>query len=324
MRVFITGGSGIMGGYVLRALLTAGHEVTNYSRTPQHSSDVRFIPGNIMDLEAMKLACSGHEAFVHLAAIPGPGRASPDQLLNVNVQGTVHALEAVIAADIPKFVFASSGAATGFSFQKKRLVPQYAPLDEEHPCAPQDDYGLSKLLSEVACRRYSDAFGTSTLCLRINNNWYLERQGAEVVVQSSWARGMTVEQIWSGRYRRMVQDRPDDVWPTPGPPSPSNLLWAVTDARDGAEAFVRAIEADGLHHEVFNITADDTTSLRPSSELMRTYYPETLLREPLCGFATLVSHEKASRLLGYHPQFSWRTSEFAEWLTANRPGTASS
>jgi uncharacterized protein YbjT (DUF2867 family) len=32
MRVFVTGGSGIMGGYVLRAFLTAGHEVTNYSR----------------------------------------------------------------------------------------------------------------------------------------------------------------------------------------------------------------------------------------------------------------------------------------------------
>jgi nucleoside-diphosphate-sugar epimerase len=316
MRVFVTGGSGIIGGYVLRALLTAGHEVTNYSRTRQHSSDVRFVPGDILDLNALKLACVGHDAFVHLAAVPGPGRASPDQLLHVNVQGTVHTLEAAVQANIPKFVFASSGAASGFSFQTKRLVPQYAPIDEEHPCRPQDDYGLSKLLSEIACRRYSDAFGISTLCLRINNNWYLDRRDAEQVVQSSWARGMTVEQIWSGRYRRMVEDRPDDVWPTPGPPLPANLLWAVTDARDGAQAFVRAIETDGLHHEIFNITAADTCSLRPSLDLMCVHYPETPLTKPLSEFETLVSHEKAARLLGYRPQFSWRKSEFAEWLSA--------
>ncbi len=303
-----------MGGYVLRALLAAGHEVTNFSRTPQHSREVRFAAGDILDLDAFKQACLGHDAMIHLAAVPGPGRATPDRLLNVNVQGTVHALEAAVGAGMSKFVFASSGAATGFSFQRKRLVPQYVPLDEEHPCAPQDDYGLSKQLAELTCKRYSDAFGLSTLCLRINNNWYLTRREAEVVVQSSWARGMTVEKFWSGRYRRMVEDRPDDTWPTPGPPSPVNLLWAVTDARDGAQVFVDALAVEGLHHEVFQINADDTSSQHCSSDLMRRHYPETPLRQPLSDFATLISHDKATRLLGYRPRFSWRNSEFAEWL----------
>jgi nucleoside-diphosphate-sugar epimerase len=125
---------------------------------------------------------------------------------------------------------------------------------------------------------------------------------------------MTVEQFWSGRYRRMVADRPDDVWPTPGPPSPVNLLWAVTDARDGAESFVRALAATGLGHEVFQINADDTCSRRCSAELMHDHYPETSVRQPLTGFATLVSHDKATRLLGYRPVYTWRDSEFAEWL----------
>jgi nucleoside-diphosphate-sugar epimerase len=303
-----------MGGYVLRALLAAGHEITNYSRTPQHSREVRFVAGDILDLDSLKQACLGYDALIHLAAVPGPGRAAPERLLYVNVQGTVHALEAAVAAGIPKFVFASSGAATGFSFQKKRLVPRYVPLDEEHPCEPQDDYGLSKRLGELTCKRYSEAFGLSTLCLRINNNWYLDRAGAEMVVRSSWARGMTVEQIWSGRYRRMVEDRPGEVWPTPGPPSPVNLLWAVTDARDGAQAFVRAVAASNLPHEVFQINADDTCSQCCSVDLLRAHYPETPVRGPLPGFATLVSHDKATRLLGYQPVYSWRESEFAEWL----------
>jgi nucleoside-diphosphate-sugar epimerase len=48
-----------MGGYVLRALLAAGHGVTNDSRTQQLSTEARFTPGDILDLDALKLACLG-------------------------------------------------------------------------------------------------------------------------------------------------------------------------------------------------------------------------------------------------------------------------
>ena len=41
--------------------------------------------------------------------------------------------------------------------------------NEQHPCAPEDEYGLSKLLGEAMCRRYSAAYGLATICVRINS-----------------------------------------------------------------------------------------------------------------------------------------------------------
>jgi len=312
MDILVTGGSGTIGGYVLRALQRAGHTLSCYSRTAPLVEDVRFIQGDILDLDQLRSACRGHSAVVHLAAVPGPGRATPEQLLHVNAIGTVHALEAAVQADAGKFVFASSGAASGFSFQKREIVPRYLPIDEEHPSEPQDEYGLSKLLGELTCKRYTDAFGIQTICLRINHNWYLDWEGAEVAVRSGWARGFRVEELWTKRYRKCLEDA-DGEWPVPGPPPPRNLLWAVTDARDAAQAFRLAVENDDIEHEVFQINAGDTCSTEETHALIARHYPDVPLQAPLKGYASLVSHAKATRLLGYQPAYTWREGDFQTW-----------
>ena len=325
MKILVTGGSGTIGGYVLRELHRAGHSVTSFSRTAPRVDGAGFVKGDIMEPVQLAAACLGQDAVIHLAAVPGPGRATPAQLLNVNVIGTVNVLEAAVHADIGKFVFASSGAATGFSFQKQEFLPRYLPLDEEHPCEPQDEYGLSKLLAELTCKRYSDAFGIRTICLRINNNWYLERASAEVAVRSGWAQQFTVEELWSNRYVKTIEDAEGD-WPTPGPPAPRKLLWAFTDARDAAQAFRLAVENDTIKHEVFLINGRDTCSKELTPELIDSLarslgeeeadqpVPEIPIRSPLEGHASLWSHAKATRLLGYRPKYSWRQSDFHSWM----------
>lgn len=314
MHILVTGGSGTIGAYILRELLAGGHAVTCYSReTPPMVEGAGFIAGDIMDLDALTRACQGSDAIVHLAAVPGPRRATPQRMMTVNVVGTVHVLEAALRHGIQKVVFASSGAAAGFTFQTNPIAPRYFPIDEAHPDAPQDDYGLSKLLAELTCRRYSDASGPRTICLRINNNWYLDRPGAALAVRGGWAKGMTVEDLWTVRYRRTIEDAELD-WPVPGPPSPRNNLWAVTDARDAAQAFRLAVENETLSHEVFYINGDDTCSYQQTRELVARHFPETPLKAPLEGHASLVSHDKATRLLGYRPNYTWRDSDFNEWL----------
>ncbi len=320
MNVLVTGGSGTIGAYVLRELLHAGHAVTCYARqTAPLAEGAEFLAGDIMDQERLAQACRGCDAIVHLAAVPGPRRATPEQLLSINVMGTVHVLEAALRHGIRKVVFASSGAAAGFTFAKKKMLPRYLPIDEEHLAEPQDEYGLSKLLGEITCKRYSDAYGLQTLCLRINNNWYLDREGAEVAVRSGWARGLTVEELWTIRYQRSIEDAETD-WPSPGPPSPRNNLWAVTDARDAAQAFRLALEDDHLWHEVFFINGDDTCSTVETQTLVARHYPGVPLKGPLEGHASLVSHEKATRLLGYRPRYTWRQSDFQVWLDGQRTG----
>ena len=95
---------------------------------------------------------------------------------------------------------------------------------------------------------------------------------------------------------------------------PANLLWAFTDARDAAKAFRLAVENDTFEHEVFLINGYDTCSNEPTRELVARHYPDVPLQATLEDHATLWSYEKAQRLLGYEPAFTWRESDFAVWL----------
>ena len=311
MDILVTGGSGTIGGYVLRELLGAGHCVTCYSRTAPRVQGATFIQGEIMDIDGLATACHAKEAVIHLAAVPGPGRATPEQLININVMGTVNTLEATVRAEVPRFVFASSGAATGFAFQKHELTPQYLPLDEAHPSEPQDEYGLSKLLAEITCKRYSDRYGLQTVCLRISNNWYIDRPGAEVAVSSGWAQKFSVEELWTERYCKTIENTGD--WPVPGPPPPEKILWCFTDARDAATAFRLAVEKECTGHEVYLIAGDDTCSRTKSRELVAEHFPDVPVQAPLEGHATLWSYDKATRMLGYRPRYTWRASDFQAW-----------
>ncbi len=313
MNILVTGASGTIGSYVVRELQGSGHHVASFSRTAPLLDNVEVVLGDIMDAEGMANAAKGRDSIIHLAAVPGPGRASPQRMLEMNVIGTVNVLEAALQANVPQVVFASSGAATGFSFQKTKLEPQYFPYDEEQPATPQDEYGHGKLLAEMTCRRYSVANGLRTICLRINHNWYIDRAGAEIAVQTGWAKTFAgVDDLWTRRYLKCVRDG-DGEWVVPGPPAPWKILWAVTDARDCAQAFRLAVENQTLLHEVFQINGSDTCSLRETRDLIAQYYPNVPLKKPLDGFATAVSHDKATRLLGYKPQYTWRDSDFSRW-----------
>lgn len=313
MKVLVTGGSGVVGSYLLRTLKGHGYSLSCYSRSKPIEAHTNWIEGDIGEVEKLKSVCKGYDTIIHLAAIPGPGRTTPEKLFATNVMGTLHVLEAAIAGDVPKVVFASSGAATGFSFQTKPITPLYLPIDETHPSSPQDEYGLSKLLGEMVCKRYTDAYGLVTICLRINHNWCIDRDGVKEAIKCSWAKNLSIEEFWEKRYRKVIHD-PDGNWPTPGPPSPDKLLWAVTDIRDAVQAFRLALENTKITHDVFHINASDTCSMMRTPTLIERNFPCVLIKERLEGYSSLISHAKATRILGYCPQHTWRNSDFSVWL----------
>jgi nucleoside-diphosphate-sugar epimerase len=297
----------------------AGHEPSAVGRTPSAFQDVPFLRAELTDEAALMRSFKGSEAIVHLAAVPSPYHAPPLELLDVNVDGTFHVLEAAIGAQVSKLVFASSGAATGFSFPARARLPSYLPLDEQHPCEPDDVYGLSKLIGEAACARWTRAHGLSTICLRINHNWYLDLEGAKLAIAGDDTSGLVIEKTWRTYRRKLVQSGADieserNIGASASSTHPRHLLFAVTDARDAAQALRLAIEDTSLTHDVLLINGDDTCSLVPSEELVARWFPLVPLRRSLPGYATLISHDRATQLLGYQPQYSWRQSDFAGWL----------
>jgi nucleoside-diphosphate-sugar epimerase len=82
-------------------------------------------------------------------------------------------------------------------------------------------------------------------------------------------------------------------------------LWGYVDARDVAQSCRLALDADvGAEH--FIIAASDTVMDRPSSELMAEVYPNVTYTPTAGEYDTLLSIEKARKLLGYEPRWSWR------------------
>ena len=323
MKVAVTGASGSIGSYVLAILHERGHELVAVGRTRPRSDNVRFSPASLEDQESLERGFAGADVVVHLAAVTSPLRAPALELLETNVSGTFRVLEAAVRAGVGKVVFASSGAATGFSFPCRDRAPRYLPLDEEHPCDPDDTYGLSKLLGEQACGRWSRAHDLSTISLRINGTWYVDRPGAERALGGGWARDFTIDDLW-GRYRFQLEEPDRERSTSPGPPPPRDLLWACTDGRDVAEAFRLAVENETIEHDVFFINGFDTCSVTETRALVAEHLPEVEVRKPLSGHATLWSYDRATRLLGYEPKHTWRESDFAEWLAQTRRAAARS
>ena len=83
-------------------------------------------------------------------------------------------------------------------------------------------------------------------------------------------------------------------------------LWGCIDARDGAQAIRLALESDLTGCEIFVIANADTVMERSNTELLAEWFSDVDVRGEIGLNDTLLSIDKARRLLGYEPQHSWR------------------
>ena len=185
MRWLISGGCGFIGSRLVRSLLgEGGHDIrivddlsvgsvealpraTNVTRiapadVSRPPDGLELVVADIVDMEAMKTACTGVDTIVHLAANTGVGPSVEDPVTDcrTNVLGTLALLEGARAARSGRFVFASSGAPIG------EVEP---PIHEELAPHPVSPYGASKLAGEGYCSAYARCFGIDTVALRFGN-----------------------------------------------------------------------------------------------------------------------------------------------------------
>jgi nucleoside-diphosphate-sugar epimerase len=120
VRVFLTGGTGFIGGEVARRLRARGDDVRALVRSPAKATDLAALgcelaPGDLSDEAALTEACRGMDAVVHGAAlyevgVPASRRAA---MIDVNVCGTERVLGAALSAGVRKAVYISTVAVFG-------------------------------------------------------------------------------------------------------------------------------------------------------------------------------------------------------------------
>jgi len=275
-KVVVTGGSGMLGKWVVKHFVEQGYDVLNVDTRQPEESVCSTLLVDLEDLGQTYSALTGADAVVHLAAVPRVGIVPNDVTYRNNVMSTYNILEAASTLGINKVVVASSEASYGICFAVHPLAPEYVPMDEEHPQLPQDSYGLSKVVNELAA------------------DMFHRRTGIQVV---SFRLGNVIQPDWYERFPSWINN----------PEERERILWSYIDTRDVAEACRLAIEADGLGSVVLNLASDETSMAVASRELMAARYPQVNdFRAPLEGHEALLSSEKAMNLLGWKPKYKWR------------------
>jgi nucleoside-diphosphate-sugar epimerase len=278
MRVAVTGGSGKLGRHVVRRLIHDGHEVLNLDRAGTRSPGLLVVDlrnyGQVLDaLLGVDDRHSGFDAVVHLGAIPAPGIIPDAATFENNMLATYNVFQAARRAGIRKVVYASSETVLGLPFD---IDPPYIPVDEEYPARPESTYSLVK---------------------------HLEEQMA--VELTRWDPELSI----SGLRFSNVMD-PEDYERFPAFDADATMrkwnLWGYIDGRDGAEAVVCALENGKPGFEAYIVANADTVMSRSSASLAAEVFPNVKVVKDLGEHETMLSIDKARRLLGFEPKHSWR------------------
>ena len=117
-RVFLTGGSGLIGGALASRLLERGDEVLALARSDQAeralaARGTRVVRGDVLDEDAMAAGMAGCALVYHVAGINTMCPADPASLFHVNVRGAEAAVRAAARAGVPRIVLTSSAASLG-------------------------------------------------------------------------------------------------------------------------------------------------------------------------------------------------------------------
>jgi len=167
MKVVVTGGSGLIGEYVVDELKKFHHEVTNFDIKEPKDKSVDFVKADMLKIGDCRRAFKGTEAVIHLAAIPNPYNDPPEKIMYVNIMGTTNVYVAASELGIKKVIHASTDSTYGFWYRKQDFLPYYFPLDEEHPLNTQDSYGLSKKIDEEIAANFARSHNMQTISVRI-------------------------------------------------------------------------------------------------------------------------------------------------------------
>jgi nucleoside-diphosphate-sugar epimerase len=272
-KVVVTGGSGKAGRAVVRDLVQHGYNVVNVDIAPPRERDAPFLRADLTDLGESYEVLRDADAVVHLAAIPAPGLQTDEVTFRVNMASTYNIFAAAVALKLKRIVWASSETTLGLPFDNP---PAYAPIDENHPPRPESSYALSKILGEEMARQMNRWSGIPIIGLRFSN--IMEPEDYQ-------------------RFPSYQADATLRKW----------NLWSYVDARDVAQSCRISLEVPFTGADHFIIAAADSCMIRTNRELMAEVFPGVKLTRDISDHETLLSVEKARKILGYNPEYSWRT-----------------
>ena len=170
-RFAVTGGTGFIGSNIVIELVRNNNEVVvidnlltgKFNNISGVMDQIRFVEGDIQDLDLLKREFIDIDYILHQAALPSVPRSVDDPIASNqnNVDGTLNVLVAARDAGVKRVVYAASSSAYGNS--------PSLPKKEDMKPDPLSPYAITKLVGEQYCKVFYELYGLETVSLRYFN-----------------------------------------------------------------------------------------------------------------------------------------------------------
>jgi dihydroflavonol-4-reductase len=162
--VFLTGGSGFVGGALLRGLLAQGRRVRALARSPEAERRVaalgaEVVAGDLGDAPALRRGMAGCRVAFHAAGVNAMCLRDPAGMYRANVDGSVEVVRAAATAGVPRVVYTSSAVTMG------EAAGAVATEQTPHRGSYLSHYERSKHLGEEAALAEGRRLGVEVVCV---------------------------------------------------------------------------------------------------------------------------------------------------------------
>lgn len=276
--VFITGGTGFIGSYIIKNLVEKGYRVRAMRRSnslPFYIPDevlrkVQWMEGDVLDIVSLHDAMQNVDAVVHAAAIVSFSKNERHQMYHINIEGTANVVNAAVENKVKRFLHVSSVAALGRT-TKTETINELKKWEENKN---NTHYAISKHHSEL-------------------HVWRGFAEGLEgVVINPSTVLGYgNWHQSSCAIFRNAYKEFP---WYTKG-------INGFVGVEDVADATVRLLFSE-ITQKKFIVNADNWSF-------------HQLLNSIADGFHKKHPHKEATRAIG---EIAWRMERVKEILTGRK------
>ncbi len=298
-KILVTGSCGFIGSHLVEALISRGYEVRAFvfynsfnswgwlDNLPEETkSHLDVFAGDIRDPHGVRMAMTGCDAVLHLAALIAIPYSyhSPDTYVDTNVKGTLNIVQAARELNIGKVVHTSTSEVYG--------TAQFVPITEEHPLKGQSPYSASKIGADQIALSFYYSFDTPVTVVRPFNT-YGPRQSARALIPT------VITQIANGARNIRL-----------GALAPTRDFNYIGDTVNG---FISALESDQAIGEVINIGSNFEISIGETVQLISQIMDAEIdittdsarLRPENSEVQRLwADNSKAARLLGWEPEYT--------------------
>ncbi len=289
----VTGGLGESGSWIVDDLARRGVDVTCVDQVGPSGDapeNVSFYRADLTDQgEAWELIDYARpDAVIHFANVPAMGICPGGRTFENNVLANYNVMDAAgrVGSEV---VWASSECTYGTVFAETTELPEYFPIDEEHPVGAPDPYGTSKVVGEEIGRMVHRRYGVPVTSIRPS---WIQYPGEYFTTE--------IRESFDPGTAAVTGDRNTHV--------PSGNFWSYIDVRDIVSLVRAVLDADTEGHEAYVGVADENYLGRPTAETIDAVFGGLPEECDLEGEESALSNAKARADLDWEPAHTWRSA----------------